>query len=178
MIDTNKDALYLGIGYCDDRCKNCTYHGTLNGNTVTCDYIGVTGHRRPCPAGPECTYYTDKAVQYDQRGRVAKRIPKPCEMCGKVTYIMTNAKYCAECGDKRTAEKLHEAKVAKRKQKKEKYDDTIKVVSKTARLHLAVSDDMRSCVVCGSSFKPTSQRNIKCPKCRHKKRRKSVTSSK
>ena len=45
------------------RCKTCRYHAVLytsisqhNDAHVICDYIGYTGHMRPCP--PEnCTVY-------------------------------------------------------------------------------------------------------------------------
>ena len=44
------------------RCARCIYHGGLQiGGTgkitaVYCDYIGATGHRRPCPP-EECTVF-------------------------------------------------------------------------------------------------------------------------
>lgn len=33
-------------------CVGCQYYST---HTYTCDYILITGHRRPCPPGKDCT---------------------------------------------------------------------------------------------------------------------------
>lgn len=35
-------------------CKGCVYAALLSG-AWCCDYLGVTGHRRPCPPGEGCT---------------------------------------------------------------------------------------------------------------------------
>ena len=35
-------------------CKGCIYFTAAR----CCDYIGIAGHRRPCPPGPECTVKT------------------------------------------------------------------------------------------------------------------------
>ncbi len=35
-------------------CKGCAYAVLLSGDWC-CDYLGVTGHRRPCPPGEGCT---------------------------------------------------------------------------------------------------------------------------
>lgn len=35
-------------------CKGCVYAARLSGAWI-CDYLSVTGHRRPCPPGEDCT---------------------------------------------------------------------------------------------------------------------------
>lgn len=41
-------------GVCDETCGGCIFRGWLNGMTI-CDFIGLTGRRRGCPAGKDCT---------------------------------------------------------------------------------------------------------------------------
>ena len=44
----------------DLKCKTCKYHRYIisgSGKHVCCYYIVMTGHRRPCKAGDECTVY-------------------------------------------------------------------------------------------------------------------------
>ena len=39
-------------------CKGCMYQGhlyTSDKELRTCDYLLITGHRRPCPPGAGCT---------------------------------------------------------------------------------------------------------------------------
>lgn len=36
-----------------DPCAGCVYQ-TLVGGYLICDYISITGHRRPCPFGAGC----------------------------------------------------------------------------------------------------------------------------
>lgn len=43
-------------------CKGCAYFTASR----CCDYIGIVGHRRPCPPGPECTVKTKE----DRRRKV------------------------------------------------------------------------------------------------------------
>lgn len=46
------------IGICDDRCRECYYRGTRSKiETPFCQYIIITGHMRPCPAGENCTKF-------------------------------------------------------------------------------------------------------------------------
>ena len=44
------------------RCTKCIYSGRTGGggtgSATTCDYILVTGHRRPCEIGTACTVFT------------------------------------------------------------------------------------------------------------------------
>ena len=52
-------------GMCDETCKGCAYVRVMAGEigfgnrrtqqTAWCDFIGVNGHSRPCPAGKGCT---------------------------------------------------------------------------------------------------------------------------
>lgn len=37
-----------------NHCAHCIYHAVTDG-MITCDYILITGHRRPCPPGKLCT---------------------------------------------------------------------------------------------------------------------------
>lgn len=39
-------------------CKTCIYRGLVNGNTLICDYLSITGHMRGCDIGPDCDKYT------------------------------------------------------------------------------------------------------------------------
>ncbi|MBR4702326.1 MAG: hypothetical protein IKO91_00635 [Oscillospiraceae bacterium] len=41
-------------GVCDDTCKGCIFRSWLHSWTI-CDFIGITGYRRGCPAGKGCT---------------------------------------------------------------------------------------------------------------------------
>lgn len=53
------------------RCKSCFYGALLDGSVTICDYISITGHRRPCPPGAECTCYKEKeSGKKANRGRV------------------------------------------------------------------------------------------------------------
>lgn len=54
-------------GLCDERCLSCVYHGLLERRSdatlaVYCNYIGVEGHSRGCPAGPLCDKYEPGAT--------------------------------------------------------------------------------------------------------------------
>lgn len=41
------------------KCESCVYRTYVGegGNIAACYYLIRTGHRRPCPAGDECTVY-------------------------------------------------------------------------------------------------------------------------
>ena len=41
-------------GVCDDTCRKCIFRSWLHSWTI-CDFIGITGQRRGCPAGKGCT---------------------------------------------------------------------------------------------------------------------------
>ena len=46
-----------GGGYDVSRCLRCYYYG---GSLIrTCDYILITGQRRPCPPGSYCSVYKE-----------------------------------------------------------------------------------------------------------------------
>ena len=50
------------MGVCNRTCRACIYAMQLanagtSKATVCCDYIGRTGHMRPCPAGDGCTEF-------------------------------------------------------------------------------------------------------------------------
>ena len=52
MSDLIEDAKGWG------KCKTCLYRNTVEYNRVNnCDYILITGHKRPSPGGLECTVY-------------------------------------------------------------------------------------------------------------------------
>lgn len=59
------------IGLVDRYCRRCIYLTRVSGEKVgkACDYIGHTGHRRPCPAGTGCTVRKTHRDD-DERGRV------------------------------------------------------------------------------------------------------------
>lgn len=42
----------MSCGICDKTCEKCIHYGV---QTMTCNYILHTGHRRGCPAGTGCT---------------------------------------------------------------------------------------------------------------------------
>lgn len=44
-------------GVCDETCRACVFRSWLHSWTI-CDYIGITGHSRGCPAGKGCTRRT------------------------------------------------------------------------------------------------------------------------
>lgn len=51
------------------RCRKCYYSGPVDigwGKVYplySCDYLLITGHRRPCPAGDACTVYSPKKAK-------------------------------------------------------------------------------------------------------------------
>lgn len=59
------------------KCKTCEYRWLeLGGNNWCCDYICITGKRRPCPPGEKCTVYEPYTGKYDRsrpEGPVVKR---------------------------------------------------------------------------------------------------------
>ena len=65
--------------YGNPECKGCIY-SCLAGRYRICDYLGITGKRRPCPPDVPCTV---KKVDKPQRkpvqlgGRTAKRVLDP-----------------------------------------------------------------------------------------------------
>ena len=48
------------VSKCTKKCKRCFYSFNHSAHLPTCDYILITGHRRPCPAGDNCTEFTTK----------------------------------------------------------------------------------------------------------------------
>jgi hypothetical protein len=57
------------------RCVTCKYSGCMHTSknqsslgSVYCDYIGVTGNRRPCPA-ENCTVYEPEKKKRKGRGK-------------------------------------------------------------------------------------------------------------
>ena len=55
-----------------DKCKTCRFRSRTS-NVNTCDYIVLTGHRRGCPAGDECT-------RYEEGNPPAERVEPPMPM--------------------------------------------------------------------------------------------------
>ena len=46
-----------------ERCRGCFYVGAIGNagpeySPVCCDYMLITGKKRPCPSGDKCTEYT------------------------------------------------------------------------------------------------------------------------
>lgn len=60
-----RTVLNTGLGYppankrrikcVDGYCRGCVYLARTGDGSDWCDYIGITGHKRPCPAGKGCT---------------------------------------------------------------------------------------------------------------------------
>lgn len=46
-------------------CYGCKYSCTGFGSYIYCEYIFITGHRRPCPPGKDCTVKDEKKVKKD-----------------------------------------------------------------------------------------------------------------
>lgn len=59
------------------KCKTCEYRWLEMGAHIwCCDYICITGKRRPCPPGRNCTVYEPYTGKYDRfrpEGPVVKR---------------------------------------------------------------------------------------------------------
>lgn len=57
----------------NERCALCRYHGHLgnvhSGGQLICDYIGLTGHSRGCPAGAECDKFEPHNGIIEKRGK-------------------------------------------------------------------------------------------------------------
>lgn len=57
-----------------ERCRKCAFYWTPTGNRTIelCQYILMTGHPRPCPAGKDCTsFLTPAAWRRARRGTKA-----------------------------------------------------------------------------------------------------------
>lgn len=51
------------MGVCTKYCDACIYRKNLTSGAITyCDYICMTGNKRPCPAGDGCTVRTTRRV--------------------------------------------------------------------------------------------------------------------
>ena len=61
----NDESLYTGHGNVGDKCKGCIYYFSTSG---TCDYLIMTGKRRPCPAGKGCSVKVVKKKRGTQNG--------------------------------------------------------------------------------------------------------------
>ncbi len=48
-------------------CKGCIYRSKGGTDYNTCDYMFVTGRQRGCPAGAECTRYTNSGKKWNQK---------------------------------------------------------------------------------------------------------------
>lgn len=56
----------------ETRCSSCIYHGDIAAGGITyCDYLYLTGHRRPCPGWEACTVY--KPIECRQRRQRRQR---------------------------------------------------------------------------------------------------------
>lgn len=49
------------------KCAKCVYHSSVSsGHDIICDYIGVTGHSRGCPASQCDKYRKGKQIKKDK----------------------------------------------------------------------------------------------------------------
>ena len=58
-------------------CDNCVYR-TVIGGTSGCNYLFVTGKRRPCPPGDECTVKVGREVKRRKKAKNSA-IDEPAE---------------------------------------------------------------------------------------------------
>lgn len=72
-VDSEKEHLT------NDRCRKC-YYGSMAGsfNMPTCDYILITGKKRPCHGGEECTVFREG--RRTSRERIAEDIRQEMEL--------------------------------------------------------------------------------------------------
>lgn len=61
---------------CHKKCLTCKYSGALSSRTdvsalrnTYCNYIGITGIKRPCKAGKDCTVYEKRTKENKQKWR-------------------------------------------------------------------------------------------------------------
>lgn len=85
-------------------CTGCRYFFGAYEHNRCCNYIFVTGHRRPCPPGKECTVNRKGGRRSLSRSGVSPETDltaqkKTCVRCGKVFYTTySNKIYCgARC---------------------------------------------------------------------------------
>lgn len=65
---------YNGLGV--EKCKDCIYSAQIEcGHAICCDYILITGHRRPCHPGRECTVQIRKTKRKSKMSRKASIDP-------------------------------------------------------------------------------------------------------
>lgn len=69
------------MGLTDKRCRSCRYHGVLSNYTISCDYFLITGVRRGCPAGRDCTRF--------EKGVREKTPPQPAPSMKKLKGAKT-----------------------------------------------------------------------------------------
>ena len=80
-------------------CQGCDYQAQGR----YCDYIGIVGHRRPCPPGPGCTVKTTggkrKKVDYKAVGKLyAKGLPDKKIAAGAGCGVSTVVKWRQQNG--------------------------------------------------------------------------------
>lgn len=131
-------------------CGQCKYSGRFTGgmpetNGYHCDYLGITGHRRPDSPTAECIARdTGKS-----RRRTAVNVGKPhhikCKLCGRLFWGHPGASYCLGCYD--TAKEMAAQRT---RQRKRGYQDLPEI----------------QCVVCGATFKPSRRDTKRCEECR------------
>lgn len=71
-----KSALYThqSSNKKNERCRTCVYCWETSlargyGDAI-CDYLGITGHTRPCKAGLECTAYKERAKKRRKKNEI------------------------------------------------------------------------------------------------------------
>ena len=66
------------LSLCTKHCDNCIYRKKFSFNTPYCDYLCMTGKRRPCPGGDECTAKVTRRV-YRKKKRTHEELDARAE---------------------------------------------------------------------------------------------------
>lgn len=87
-------------------CKGC-YYGTHTGELWVCDYILMTGHRRPCPPGEGCTVRIEAAQDRKRAWKERNTMSKRTWDTGRARKLYddgwSDARIAAELGTKPNA---------------------------------------------------------------------------
>lgn len=139
---------YKEHGLCNERCKKCVYHIGV-GMYTACDYIGATGHIRPCPAGKGCTVFDSSKKPKVNITFPQKKI-KVCKQCGKEYNGNPKQKYCEACVKDRMMKKIKNGAKYRREQ------------LRNERLQ-----EVRHCALCGADFHAPTLKIRLCESCRN-----------
>ena len=152
----------MKIAECNARCKTCVYrtYVSVAPYDVACYYAVVVGHRRPCPAGKECTEYKKgRALKTTETLVVSRGGLRKCKACGREYMANSNnQRYCSDCY------------TMKRKGYKDAYYAKKKAIREAGWLKVD-----KTCTLCGKTYHSDTARNGLCPDCkllsRHTKRK-------